>query len=61
MTGRELIDWIVEHGAEEMEVLWVDDEQMVYRAVPEVMSNSELRKKYSNTGRLKADGRSVVV
>lgn len=61
MTGRELIEWIVEHGAEEMEVLWVDDEQMVYRAVPEVMSNSELRKKYSNTGRLKADGRSVVV
>jgi hypothetical protein len=61
VTGRELIDWIVEHGAEEMEVLWVDDEQMVYRAIPEVMNNSELRKKYANTGRLKADGRSVVV
>ena len=61
MTGGELVEWIRENKAEDMQVLWVDDESMVYKAKPEIVENAELQRKYGHTGRLSRDGRSVVV
>ena len=61
MTGKELIKWIQENEAEEMEIVWADDEyDTVYRIEPQIKENAELKDEY-RADWLKKEGKSVVL
>ena len=61
MTGGELVNWIRENGAEEMEIFCATDEGgLVTWIVPEIKDNAELREDYYAARGL-PDGRSVVL
>ena len=61
MTGAELIKWIQDHHAEELEIFCATFEGgLVTRIVPEVVANQKIRGSYAEARDL-PDGWSVVL
>lgn len=62
MTGMELIAWIQENHAEDMEVLFLQEDGIVTRIFsPEVAENAEIRNEYWEAQFLPEEGRSVIL
>ena len=61
MTGRELIDWIKENEAEDMEILFLQDDGIVTRIAPEIMQNRRIRDEYWEASFLPETGESVIL
>ena len=61
MTGRELAEWIVKNHAEEMEVLFLQDDGIVTRINPEVMENRRIKEEYWEMRFLPEEGESVIL
>jgi len=61
MTGRELAGWIRENEAEEMEVLFLQDDGLVTRINPEIQSNRRIKEEYWEAGFLPDTGESVIL
>lgn len=61
MTGRELAEWIVENHAEDMEVLFLQDDGIVTRINPEVMENKRIKEEYWEARFLPEEGESVIL
>lgn len=62
MTGRELCEWIRENKAEEMAVLYLQDDGIVTEIRgPEVVENARIKAEYWEARFLPEDGRSVIL
>lgn len=61
MTGRELIGWIKEHHAENMQIVVIDDGYAIFPARPEVRENDDLKRIYVNSAGLERGKNSVVM
>ena len=61
MTGKELIRWIQENDAEDMEILFLHDDGVVTRIVPEVKDNRQVKQEYWETGFLPDEGECVIL
>ena len=61
MTGRELVEWIRENNAEDMEILFLQDDGVITRVSPEIQSNIRIRQEYWETGFLPETGESVIL
>ena len=61
MTGKELIRWIQENDAEDMEILFLQDDGVVTRIVPEVKDNRQVKQEYWETGFLPDEGECVIL
>lgn len=61
MTGRELIAWIRENKAENMQVVIIDDGYAIFRSRPEVRENNELKRVYVDSAGLLKGEKSVVM
>lgn len=42
MTGREMMEWIRENGAEDLEMIYVDDAEIVWDVKPTVERGDEI-------------------
>ena len=62
MTGGELVNWIQENNAEDMEVLYLQDDGIVTKIFnPEIAENAEIKKEYWEAQFLPDEGRSVIL
>jgi len=61
MTGKELIAWIRENKAENLQMLVIDDGYAVFMARPEVREADELKRVYVSTGWLRKGEKAVVL
>lgn len=61
MTGQELVEWIQENHAEDMEIMYLQDDGIVTRIYPEVMENKEIKAECWEARFLPDTGRSVVL
>ena len=61
MTGRELTEWIRENHAEDMDVLYLQDDGIVNGIMPEVQDNRLIREEYWEAGFLPEEGKSVIL
>ena len=61
MTGQELVNWIQENNAEDMEVLYLQDDGIVTGVSPEVMNNRRIKEEYWEAGFLPDAGESVIL
>lgn len=61
MTGRELIEWIEENHAEDMELLYLQDDGTITGIVPEVQENRQIKEEYWEARFLPEEGRSVIL
>lgn len=61
MTGKELIRWIQENDAEDMEILFLQDDGVVTRISPEVQNNRRVKQEYWEAGFLPDEGECVIL
>jgi hypothetical protein len=61
MTGKELVDWIKENEAEDMEILLLQDDGVVDRIKPEIVQNMRIKEEYWEAGFLPDVGESVIL
>lgn len=61
MTGRELIEWIQENEAEDMEILFLQDDGIVTRLNPEIQNNRRIKEEYWEAQFLPETGESVIL
>ena len=62
MTGQEIINWIHENHAENMEILCAGYDGMIVQTKnPEIVENSVIREEYWECGFLPEEGRSVLL
>lgn len=61
MTGRELTDWIRENEADDMEILFLQDDGIVNNVKPEVVQNRRIKQEYWEAGFLPDEGESVIL
>ena len=61
MTGRELAAWITENHAEDMEILFLQDDGIVTQIKPEKESNKTIRAEYWEAGFLPETGERVIL
>ena len=61
MTGRELTEWIMENHAEDMEILFLQDDGIIERVIPEIQSNRRIKQEYWEAGFLPEEGESVIL
>lgn len=61
MTGKELIRWIQENDAEDMEILFLQDDGVVTRIAPEVQNNRRVKQEYWEAGFLPDEGECVIL
>lgn len=60
-TGSELTRWIQENNAEDMEILFLQDDGVVTGIVPEVRSNRLVKQEYWEAGFLPDEGECVIL
>jgi hypothetical protein len=61
MTGRELIAWITENHADDMEILFLQDDGIVTRINPEIQSCDEAKEWYWEASFLPDEGSVVIL
>lgn len=61
MTGRELVEWIQENHAEDMEVLCLEDDGVIVRLSPEIQNNMRIKQEYWEASFLPDIGESVIL
>ena len=61
MTGREITDWIRENEADDMEILFLQDDGIVNNVKPEVVQNRRIKQEYWEAGFLPDEGESVIL
>ena len=62
MTGKQLIQWIKDHEAEEMDILQIDDGYAVYSVYdPKIVKGKDIKKMYNNTTHLKEDKDYILI
>ena len=61
MTGEELINWIHEHKAEDMEVFFLSGDGILEVPKPEIMENSQVKLCYWESYGLDPNSRSVIL
>ena len=61
MTGRELTEWINENEAEDMEVLFLQDDGTISDIKPEVQFNRRIKDEYWDARFLPETGESVIL
>jgi len=60
MTGREMVAWIKEHHAENMQIVVIEDGYAVFRSRPEVREADEIKRIYVNSAGMRK-GEKVIV
>lgn len=62
MTGKEIIDWIRENHAEDMDILCMGYDGLIVQIIdPEIRDNAEIKEEYWECGYLPDEGRSVIL
>jgi len=61
MTGRELKAWIDENEAEDLELLFLQDDGCVCNIKPEIMENKIVKENYWEAKFLPDEGRCVLL
>ena len=61
MTGRELTEWISDNGAEDMEILFLQDDGKIMRVIPELMDAKEMKEEYWDAEFLSDEGKCVLL
>ena len=61
MTGQELIDWIHESHAENLEFIFIQADGFVTRIMPEIIDNKEIKEELWEGYFLPDEGKCVVL